>query len=268
MSSFKEIILTQFRYRRQIVKIAKSDIIKTYSGTMLGWSWALIKPAIYISIYYIAFTAGLRVGKPVGEYSYFMWIISGLIPWFYIRDVFTSGAASIRKHHYLVTKIKFPISAIPTIESVSLLMVNSVLIVILLLFFIVSGKGPDIYWLQLPLYIVMMFLFFNSWALFSGILSTMSKDFLQLIRSVTIALFWLSGIIFNMSGVHNPILRVVLLINPITTVVNGFRNSLIYKQWFWEDWPALIAFVVVYAIMTGLAVFVYKRLKNDVADVL
>lgn len=94
------------------------------------------------------------------------------------------------------------------------------------------------------------------------------QGFLQLIRSVTIALFWLSGIIFNMSGVHNPILRVVLLINPITTVVNGFRNSLIYKQWFWEDWPALIAFVVVYAIMTGLAVFVYKRLKNDVADVL
>ncbi|MFQ9892344.1 MAG: ABC transporter permease, partial [Emergencia sp.] len=247
MSSLREIISTQIRYRRQIFKLAKSDIIKTYSGTMLGWSWALIKPAIYISIYYVAFTWGLRVGQPIGEYSYFMWIISGLIPWFYIRDVFTGGAGSIRKYRYLVTKIKFPISVIPTIESVSLLMVNGVLILILLLYFILAGKGPDLYWLQLPLYIGFMFLFFTSWSLFSGILSTMSKDFLQLIKSVTIALFWLSGIIFDMSGVANPILRVVLLINPITMVVNGFRNSLIYKQWFWEEWQALVAFAIVYA---------------------
>lgn len=268
MNTFKEIIFDHLKYKRQIFKLAKSDIVKTYSGTMLGWAWAIIRPAIYIAIYYIAFTVGLRVGKPVGEYSYFMWILAGLIPWFYIRDVFVEGAASIRKFRYLVTKIKFPIAVIPTIESVSLLIVNMFLVVLMLMFFILSGKGPDVYWLQLPLYILMSFAFFTSWSLFGGLLSAMSKDFLQLIKSVTIALFWLSGIIFDINRVTNPVMQKVLMANPITIIVNGFRNSLIYKKWFWQDWGELIIFAIVYAIMICFSVFVYKKLKNDVPDVL
>lgn len=268
MNTLREIISEHIKYRRQIVKLAKSELVKTYSGTLLGWSWAIIRPAIYIAIYYIAFAFGLRVGKPVGEYSYFMWILAGLIPWFYIRDVFVAGAASIRKNRYLVTKIKFPISVIPTIESVSLLFTNLVLVVIMLAFFAISGKGPDIYWLQLPVYIIMMFMFFSSWSLFSGLLSTMSKDFLQLIKSITIALFWLSGIIFDVSRVTNPLMRKMLMVNPITIIVNGFRNSLIYKEWFWQNWKELVVFAAAYAVMIALSVFVYKRLKNDVADVL
>lgn len=268
MNTLREIISDHIKYRRQIVKLAKSDLVKTYSGTMLGWSWALIRPAIFIAIYYIAFTFGLRVGKPVGEYSYFMWILTGLVPWFYIRDVFVGGAGAIRKNRYLVTKIKFPISAIPTIESISLIIVNIVLIIIMLIYFTVSGKGPDIYWLQLPIYILMMFMFFTSWSLFSGLLATISKDFLQMIKSVTIALFWLSGIIFEVGRVTNPIMKKVLMLNPITIIVNGFRNSLIYKEWFWQNWKEMVTFAVAYTIMVGLSVLVYRRLKNEAADVL
>lgn len=268
MNTLREIISEQIKYRSQIFKLAKSNIIKTYSGTMLGWSWAILRPTIFIAIYYVAFNFGLRSGKPVGEYSYFMWLVAGLIPWFYIRDVFTGGAASIRKYKYLVTKIKFPISVIPTIESFGLLLVNSAMILLLAVYFIVNGKGPDIYWLQLPLYIGLMFMFFTTWSLFSGILSVMSKDFLQLIKSLTMALFWLSGIIFEMDNVSNPIFSAILMVNPVTTIISGFRNSLIYKQWFWVEWKQLLLFFLVYAILLGLAAFVYKRLKNDIADVL
>lgn len=268
MNTLRKIISEQIKYRVQIVKLAKSSIVKQYSGTMLGGAWAIIRPAIFISIYYIAFSSGLRVSKPVGEYSYFLWILTGLIPWFYVRDVFVGGAASIRKYKYLVTKIRFPISVIPTIESLAALFTNVILVIIMLLIFILSGKMPDAYWLQLPLYMLMMFMFFTSWSLFAGLLAAMSKDFLQLIKSITMALFWLSGIFFRADRVTNPIMHKMLLINPITTIVGGFRNSLIYKVWFWEDWRRLILFFVVYVIMVAISIFVYRRLKNDVMDVL
>lgn len=268
MNTFKEIALEQIRYRKQVLKLAKSDLVNTYSDTILGWAWAIIRPATYIAIYYISFAFGLRTGKPVEGYSYFLWLIAGIIPWFYIRDVFVEGAASIRKYRYLVTKIKFPLSVIPAIESTTLMLTNIVLIGIMLLLYIFAGHYPDIYWLQLPFYIVIMFIFFLSWSLFAAILSSMSKDFLQLIKSVTIGLFWLSGIFFDASTVQNDVLRIILRLNPITFIVNGFRNSLIYKKWIWEDMNAFLLFILMYIIMTMLAVFVYKRLANDVPDVL
>lgn len=268
MNTLKEIAIEQIRCRKQIFKLAKSDLVNTYSGTILGWAWAIIRPATYIAIYYISFAFGLRTGKPVEGYSYFLWLIAGIIPWFYIRDVFVEGAASIRKYRYLVTKIKFPLSVIPAITSTTLLITNIVLIAIMLIIFIFSGHYPDIYWLQIPFYLLLMFLFFLSWSLFAAILSSMSKDFLQLIKSVTIGLFWLSGIFFEVGNVQNEVLKVILKINPITFLVNGFRNSLIYKKWIWEDMSALLLFILMYIIMTMLAIFVYKRLADDLPDVL
>ncbi len=268
MNTLKEIALEQIRYRKQVLKLAKSDLVNTYSGTIMGWTWAIIRPTTYIAIYYISFAFGLRTGKPVEGYSYFLWLIAGIIPWFYIRDVFVEGAASIRKYRYLVTKIKFPLAVIPTIESTTIMLTNIVLIAIMLLLYIFSGHYPDIYWLQIPFYMVIMFLFFLSWSLFAAILASMSKDFLQLIKSVTIGLFWLSGIFFDAANVQNSVLKIVLRLNPITFIINGFRNSLIYKKWIWEDMSSLLIFVFMYIIMTMLAVFVYKRLATDVPDVL
>lgn len=268
MHTLYEVILDQIKYRKQILKLAKSDIIKKYSGTVLGWTWAIIRPLIYVTIYYIAFTWGLKIGRNVGEYSYFMWIVAGLLPWFYVRDAFVGGASSIRKYRYMVTKIKFPISVIPTIENMSLMITNLIFTFIILSYFIIKGKGPDIYWLQLPLYMIMMFLFFTSWSLFSGMLSTISKDFLQLVKSLTMALFWISGVMFNIENITNPFLKSFLMLNPITTIVKGYRNALIYKEWFWTDWRELLFFGITYAIMIMLTLIVYRRLKNEIADVM
>ena len=33
-------------YKDQIIRLAKSDLIKTYRGAALGWAWAIVKPLI------------------------------------------------------------------------------------------------------------------------------------------------------------------------------------------------------------------------------
>ena len=47
-------------YRKQIFKLAKADIIKTYRGSALGWAWALVKPVVTIFVFWFAFSMGLR----------------------------------------------------------------------------------------------------------------------------------------------------------------------------------------------------------------
>ena len=119
MKVIREILKDHYKYRKQIFKLAKADLIKTYKGAALGWAWAVIRPAITIATYYFAFSIGLRVSRPVGEYSYFLWLLAGITPWFYFSAVFTAGAGSIRKYSYLVTKIRYPVSTIPTIINLS-----------------------------------------------------------------------------------------------------------------------------------------------------
>lgn len=268
MNTLKEILKDHFDYRKQLFKLAKADIIKTYKGAALGWAWAIIKPAITIFVFWFAFSIGLRKGQPVEGYPYFLWLIAGMIPWFFMRDMIQGGSGALRRYTYLVTKIKFPICTIPTFVSMSLFAVHLGLTVIMILLFIGFGYMPDIYYLQLPFYMLLMFLFFTTWGLFAGVLSAMSRDFLNLVKAITTALFWLSGIIYNANNIDILWIRHVLLFNPITLIANGYRNSFIYKQWFWETPGELRNFVIVYVIMTILAVWAYKKLRKDIPDVL
>ena len=268
MSVLKEIFRDHVRYRRQILKLAKSDLIKTYKGAALGWSWAVIRPALTIAMYYFAFSVGLRVGRPVAGYPYYLYLIAGMMPWFYISGTFVGGAASVHKYSYLVTKVRYPVSTIPTFVSLSKLATNAIVSLIVLAIFVVAGKGPDLYWLQLPFYFFLMFAFFTVWSLFAGLVSVVSKDFMHLVNSLNLPLFWLSGILYDVNSVSNRSLRRLLLLNPITIIANGYRDSLIYKVWFWEKPTALCDFGLAFLLMALLAMWAYKRLVKTLPDVL
>lgn len=268
MNTLKKIISEHIRYRRTIFKLAKSDLIKTYKGTALGWSWALIRPAMILSVYYFAFTVGLRSGRPIEGYSFFLWLIAGVVPWFYIQGMIVAGAASVKKYRFLVTKIKYPVSTIPTFVGLSHLFVNLILIFIMLLIFMISGHAPDLYWLQIPFYILLMFVFCSVWSLFAGILATFSSDFMQLIRSATIMLFWMSGIMYDVNRIDSEIIKNIMLLNPITVIINGFRNSLVYKEWFWQNPYELFSFVAITFILLVLGLVCYKKLEREIVDIL
>lgn len=268
MKTIRKIIYEHIKYRRSIFALAKSDIIKTYKGAALGWAWAIIMPSITLGVYYFAFTVGLRSSSPVEGYSYFLWLIAGFVPWFYMRDMLTAGAWSIRKYRYLVTKIKYPISTIPTFVSISHLVVNIMLIALVMIIFMLSGKPADIYWLQIPIYVCMMFMLLTMWSLFSSMIGTFSFDFLQLVKSSTIMLFWLSGIMYDVNRIHIDIIREIMRFNPVTIIVNGFRNSFIYKQWIWEDISELRNFIIVFFLLSAATMWIYKRTEKEVMDVL
>ncbi|MBR2786967.1 MAG: ABC transporter permease [Clostridia bacterium] len=268
MYSLIQIIKEHIEYRHQIFKLAKADLSKTYRGAALGWSWAIIKPTVTILVYWFAFAIGLRVSKSVGSYPFFLWLIAGVMPWFYMSEMITGGADSIRKYSYLVTKMKFPISTIPTFVNISKFIIHLILLIIVIGIFALFGFKPDIYLLQLPFYMGIMFMFFNLWSLFASMLSAISKDFLNLVRAFVTAVFWLSGIIWDADTVTIPWLKRFLNLNPVTFIVNGYRNCFINKIWFWEQ-PKRILYVVTFTtVMTILALWSYRKLRKEIPDVL
>lgn len=268
MNTIKQICKEHYEWRSQIFKLAKADIVKTYSGAALGWAWAIVKPTVTILVFWFAFSVGLRAGKDVEGYPFILWLISGLIPWFYMSDMITQGANAIRRYKHLVTKMKFPVSTIPTFVSISKLAVHLCLMVIVVAIFVFFGRYPDIYMLQLPFYMLCMFFFFTVWGLFSSMLSAMSKDFLNLVKSLTTALFWLSGIMWDVHRIPYEWLQTLLYFNPITFVASGYRNVFIYKVWFFNEPQHLLYFAIMLALMMFLAIWSYKKLIKEIPDVL
>ena len=247
MKQLIQIIKEHIQYRQQILKLAKADLVKTYRGAALGWSWAIIKPTVTIFVYWFAFAIGLRASNTVSGYPFFLWLIVGLIPWFYMSDMLTQGTESLRRYSYLVTKMKFPISTIPTFVSISKMIVHIILMVLVVIIFAIFGYPPDVYMLQAFFYMILMFAFFTVWALFSSLIAAMSKDFLNLVKSLVTAVFWLSGIVWNVNTIDIPWLKTLLKANPVTYIVEGFRNCFIHKTWIWESPKTLLCFLAILA---------------------
>jgi teichoic acid transport system permease protein len=267
-ATFLDIVKEHTEYRTQILQLAAVDLVKTYRGSALGWLWAVIKPAVTIFVYWFAFSVGLRAGKAVGGFPFFLWLIAGIVPWFYMQEMLTQGSTNFKRYGYLVTKIRFPVSTISTFVSLSKLYVHMALVMIVIVLFVLFGYPVDMYFLQLPVYLVLMFAFFTMWSMFASLLSAMSKDFANVVNSFVMAVFWISGIMWDVNRIKNPLLARILLFNPVTFIATGYRNVFIYKRWFFQDTFALFAFAVMLAVMFGLALYTFRRLRRDIADVL
>lgn len=268
MKVIAEILKEHFEYSQQIFKLAKTDLIKTYRGSALGWAWAIIKPAIIIFVYWFAFSVGLRVSQEVSGYPFFLWLLVGVVPWFYMSDMLTQGINTFKKYSYLVTKMKYPISTIPTFVSLSKLFVHILLVIIVILIFIFTGNNPSVYWLQIPFYMMLMFVFFTICSLLGSFLSALSKDFYNLVKSFVTPIFWLSGIIWNVNTIQFEWLRKLLNINPVTFLVEGYRNCFINHVWFFQQPKRLLYFIVIMAVMLVLSIWAYKKLRKEIPDVL
>lgn len=263
-----EIIKEHIAWRSQISKLAKADLMKTYNGAALGWAWAIIKPAVTIFVYWFAFSTGLRGKAGIDGFPFFFWLIAGIISWFYISEMITQGAGAMRSYRHLVTKMKFPISTIPTFVGLSHLTVHLILLGVVIVLYMLGGMMPNVYYLQLPFYMFLMYLFCVGWCLFSSMLGAISKDFINLVKSFTTALFWLSGIMFDIHTIPVRWAQIIFKLNPITFTVEGYRNCFVYHRWFWEQPKLLAVYLAEMLVMWILALWAYKKLRKEIPDVL
>jgi teichoic acid transport system permease protein len=183
----------------------------------------------------------------------------------------TGGANSLRKYSYLVTKVKFPLSTIPTFIALSKFAVHLVLMVIVVLVYFLHGWHPSIYMVQLPLYMLFMLFSFTVWAQFASLLAAISKDFYNLVKSLTMAVFWLSAIMWDINKIDDmglPWLKTILMFNPVTFVATGYRNCFIYKRWIWEEPTLFFCSLATTVVLFILAIWAHKKLAKVVPDVL
>lgn len=270
-NTVRNIFTDNWRWRKQINHLAIFELKKRARGAVLGWAWLIVKPVVFIVVFWFALEVGLRAGEASTDYPYFVWLVSGLIPWFYMSDMLSTGSDVLHRYSYLVNKVKFPLSGISMLYSLSTMLINVVLFAILLIIYTAYGMPWDIYMIQIPILMVLMFFFWNTFSIMASQLSGISKDFGQLMKALTQPAFWLSGILFNMS-VLEPAgfgwAADIMLFNPITFFATAFREATCDKVWFWSDPVFLWSFIAVFVATFVVMVFIYRHFNEEVSDVL
>ena len=288
-------------FGKQIMLLAKNELIKKYKGAVIGPLWSVVKPLFTLFVYWFAFEVGLKsagnvqvifpeLGKAGGtfEYSRFLFMLIGFIPWFFINESIVEGAKSIRLNRQFVNKVSFPVSTIMTYTSVARLYVHIFLLGLMYLYVtfvggtykipgmeeaVTGGIAPSMYNLQILFYLPLMFIFFLVLSWSTAPMSAFSRDFENMIISVMSGIFWLSGIIYDsylLAGKNPPAdwIRKVMLFNPINFFANGYRNCFLYNRWFWDYKTELFVFLAELAVIIVLGIFNYNRLRKRLPDVL
>ena len=269
MGTLATILKDNWEWRPQILKLAVFELRKKSRGAALGWAWFFIKPIVYIFCFWFALDLGLRASQSVsGQAPYILWLTAGLIPWFFIKDILGGGIDVYNRYPYLVNKIKFPLSAISNVYVLAMMIIHLLLEVMLFAMYFACGQPVDLYLLQVPVLIVLMYAFWVLFSIFMSPLCAMSKDVKNLMGTLSTPFFWLSGVLFNVKTIDIDIIQTALYFNPITFFVTGFRDALYDKVWVWEDPMLVIGFVVVFMMTLIAALVTYKRTNEEVADVL
>ncbi len=265
----REIFNEHKLFRKQIVRLAMLGIKSKYKGALLGQFWAILSPSFTIFVYWFAFSVGLRnADREIDGVPFLLFLIVGIVPWFYMRDSIKEGAACLRKNSSFITKTKFPVSTIMTYNLLSNFFIHLGLMVIIIILLQLYHYYPTLYYIQFFYYSTIMYFLtlFLSWSL--SPLSALSKDVFNAVRSIVPALFWFSGIIYNAYGIENEFLRKLITSSPICYIAYGYRNTFLYNKWFFEQPSEMLVFWIWMLAIFVLGILIYKRLRKVIPDVL
>lgn len=264
ISVFKDLL----QNRLLISDLVKNDFKTKYAGSYFGIIWAFIQPVVTVLVYWFVFQVAFH-SQPVDNYPFVLWLVAGLVPWFFFSDALNSGSLAFLDYSYLVKKVVFRISILPFVKVGSALIVHFVFLAFTLLLYLANGFVPDLYYLQILYYTFALFAFSVSVAYVMSSIVVFFKDLTQIINIILQVGVWVTPILWNLSTtpISEP-LKLILMLNPMFYITQGYRDSLIYKTWFWESPNLTIYFWAVTIGLYVLGTWMFKRLKVHFADVL
>ncbi|MCP3774585.1 ABC transporter permease [Paenibacillus sp. MZ04-78.2] len=258
----KEIIIN----RQLIFKFATQDFRSRYLGSYLGILWAFVHPSLMILIYWFVFQVGFK-SMPIGNIPFLLWLMTGLVPWFFLSESITNAANAIVDNSYLVKKVVFKVNMLPSVKIVSSLFIHLFFIAVLFVLFFLYGFGFSYYNIQIIYYLFSTLIFVFGISLISSCLVVFLKDIGQIINMLLQCCFWLTPIFWSFDVVPKEY-HFWFKFNPLYYIVEGYRQTFLFHHWFWEAPTLTIYFWSVNVIILFIGTYLFKKLRPHFADLL
>jgi lipopolysaccharide transport system permease protein len=249
-------------YRELLWVLTMRDIKVRYKQTVLGASWAIIRPVMTMLIFSVVF--GQLAKMPSDGFPYPVFVYAALLPWtFFAAAIGTSGQSLVGSAH-LVSKVYFPRLIIPLSSIGAGLIDLAISTCVLLLMMLWYGVGWTPNLLAAPLLLIgVIFTALGVGTLLSA-LTVAYRDFTHLTPFMVQIWMYVTPIIYPVSLVPER-WQWLLYFNPMTGLVEGFRSAFLGKPF---DMTGIgISFAVaVAAFAIGVAYF--ERVERRFADII
>jgi teichoic acid transport system permease protein len=271
MNAMFQIIKDQFLNFKIIRRMAKYDDRATYQSHYLGLAWEFLNPLIQIGIYYLVFGVALKRGDPAPGVPYLPWMVLGIAPWLYMNKTTLDASRSVYQQVGLVSKMKFPVSVLPSIKIYGNLYSYWTMMAFGVFLMFTNGIYVSISWIQFIYYFICMIALMFAVGIFNSTVSVLIRDWHITLQSILRMLFYMSGVLFNFTTSNFPAFLVRLLeLNPFYYVLNGMRESLLNKGWIWQQ-PNVnltIVFWLFVLIVMIVGSYLHNKFRSHFVDLI
>ena len=265
-----------YKNRKLIARLSYNDFKTRFSGSFFGIFWAFVQPVVTVMVFWFVFERGLRVGPTEAggiQVPFVLFLVSGLVPWFFFSEALNSGTSALLGYSYLVKKVVFKVSILPIVKVISALFVHVFFVFFVLALFVFMGHFPGWYVLQIIYYSAGLFLLVLALSYLTCSVVVFFKDLREIINIVLTVGIWLTPILWNLEemAAHtgNPGFWIAVFnLNPVYYVVSGYRNSLITQTGLWERPLVSLYFWGFVAVVGIIGMLTFRRLRVHFADVL
>ena len=261
---FKEL----WRYRDLWWLFVKRNITTVYKQTVLGPLWYLIQPMITVVMYMVVFGGIAKISTDGLPQPLFY--LAGISIWQYFSTCLNSTSNTFVANAGLFGKVYFPRLITPLVEVTSNLVKFGIqfgLFLVVYLYyqlFTPTVIHTNWYALLFPfLILVLAGLALGFGILFSS-MTTKYRD-LQFLLSFFVSLWmYATPVIYPLSTIENPKLRLIMSLNPITGIVEAFKYGMLGVGEF--SWGMLAYSTVFMIVLVFVGIVIFNRVQRSFMD--
>jgi len=247
--------LKTWRQNWEITKqLTMTDYKLRYSGSVLGYLWALLKPLGLFLVLYFVFGRALRFD---GEIEHFpIYLLIGIILFNFFAEVTSNGLRAVVGRAALIKKIYFPRFIVVLVSSFNAL-INLFFNLVILAAFMVYWRINVFDWDTglIILYIIELWLLGLGTALILATWYVRYRDLAHIWEVGLQMLFYATPIIYPLTMIPLPY-RSWWLLNPLAQIVTDFRAVfLVFDRPTISYYPWIQLGLVIVIVVAGWSIF-------------
>lgn len=253
-------------YRDLLYFLVLRDIKVLYKQTVLGFSWALLRPLLSMVVLTFVFGRVAKISSDGVPYAIFNYV--AIVPWTYFASSLTGAATSLVSNAPVLNKIYLPRIVFPLTPILAKLVDFAIAMTIVGVLMAWYRIAPSTQIVFLPILVALMTLTALGASVWLSALAIQYRDVNHAMQFVIQLLMFAAPVIWPVSALtarFGPRIRLIYGLYPMAGVIEGFRASLISTTAMPWDLIGLGTASALVVTITGLVYF--RRVETDFADV-
>ena len=254
-------------YRDLIDLFVKRNIVVQYKQTVLGPLWYIIQPLLTVIMNIVVFGGIAKMSTDGLPQAIFY--MAGNVCWFYFSDCLNQTSSTFRTNQAMFGKVYFPRLVVPIATVISNLLrfgIQMGLFVAFYLYFFFSGSDITPTWalLLFPLFVVMLAGLGLGFGILVSSMTTKYRDLSILFTFIVSLWMYATPIVYPISMVPEGTLRTLIMLNPMTAVIEAFKYATLGQGYF--SWFALGYSFLFMAILLVIGIVVFNKVQRSFMD--